>query len=233
MAKAVKHSTMAREIKKEYLVQHLEDIKRLIASWISQLSVPNPLAPRGVVWNWQSVYSPNLERDSDSNHILRRHVQSRALWIHHTEWERKLSTLGDLVSQVRNLAEDKYLEQLSDEQEKYKENYIGIALWVAFDSTHSRKPLKLHYKIPDKEPGVALGDFKIELSASTANERTLIENEYKDFIHYLVGLEPMKELSTLWHEIQNVQEQMLALARKVLKSNDILYQCRFCRHLWK
>ena len=233
MAKAVKHSAMAREIKKEYLVQHLEDIKRLITSWISQLSVPNPLAPRGGVWNWQLVYSPDLERDPDSNHMLRRHVRSRALWIHHTEWERKLNILGDLLSQVRKLAEDKYLEQLSDELEKYKENYIGVALWVAFDSTYSRKPLQIHYKILDNEPGVALGDFKIELSASTANERTLIENEYKDFIHYLVGLEPMKELSTLWHEIQNVQEQMRALARKALKSNDILYQCRFCRHLWK
>jgi len=233
VVKAVKHSAIAQEIKKNYLLGHLEDIKRLITDWISQINTPHPFAPREGVWNWQSGYSPDLEGDQDSNHMLRRHLRSRALWSHHAEWERKLNVLWDLTGQARKLAEDKYLEQLSDEQKKYRENYVGVALWVAFDSTYSGRPLEVHYEIPDDHLGVALGNFKIELSASTINECTLIEKEHKDFIHYLVKLEPLRESSTIWQEVQNLQAQIRALANKALKSNDILYQCRFCQHLWK
>ena len=85
MVRAVKHSAIAQEIKKQYLVEHLEDIRRLITNWISQLSTPNPFAPREGVWNWQSGCSPDLEKDQDSNHMLRRHLRSRALWSHHAE----------------------------------------------------------------------------------------------------------------------------------------------------
>ena len=233
MVKAVKYSAMAREIKKEYLIDHLENIKQLITEWMSQLDIPNPFAPRDGIWNWQSGYSPNLEKDQDSNHMLRHHLRSRALWSHHAEWENKLNDLWDSRSHVRELAEDHYSAKLRDEQKKQKENYIGVTLWVVFNSIYSGKSVEVHYKVPDDQLGVAIGDFKIELSASTTNERSLIEIEHKDFIHYLAKLEPLRELSALWQEIQDIEEKMRALASKALKSNDILYTCKFCRHLWK
>ena len=59
----------------------------------------------------------------------------------------------------------------------------------------------------------------------------MVEEEHEDSIYYLANQKPLSELSTPWHEIQNVQEQIRALVGRVLKSNDILYPCRFCRHL--
>ncbi|MFB0557159.1 MAG: hypothetical protein ACETVW_04825 [Dehalococcoidia bacterium] len=233
MATGVEHSAMAREIKKEYLMEHLEDIKRLIKGWISQLSTLNPFTPRDGVWNWQSGSSPDLERDQDSNHMLRRHLHSRALWSHHAEWERKRDILWSLKGRVQKLADNHYLKQLSNEQRKHRENYVAVALYAAFESRCSGKPLEVRYKTPHDKLGIALGNFKIELAASTADERTSIEKEHKGFINYLAKVEPMKELSALWQEIQYLEEQMRALANKALKSNDILYPCRFCKHLWK
>ena len=39
MAKAVKLSAVAKELKKEYLVKLLEEVEGMIANWIGQLKV--------------------------------------------------------------------------------------------------------------------------------------------------------------------------------------------------
>lgn len=233
MAKAAKHSEMAKEIKKEYLLQHLDEVKTLITNWISQLGAPNPLAPREGIWGWLSVYRPALEEDPDSNHMLRQHVRSRALLRHHAGWEHKLDSIWSLINEVRKRASDKHAEQSVKEQRKYSENYLGVALWAAFDSACTGKPLKIRYKVPDDERGVACGDYKIELATATVEERSLIQKEHQDFTYYVSGLKDMKDLTDLWGEVQRLQEHMQVLASKALKSNDILYPCRFCRHLWK
>lgn len=233
MAKAVKYSALAKEIKKEYLTQHLDNAKTLIAGWISQLSAPNPLAPREGIWGWLSVYRPALEEDPDSNHMLRKHVPSRALWRHHADWERKLDGIWSLINEARKQASDKHLEQPVEEQKEYSENYLGVALWAAFDSAYTGKPLKIRYKMPDDERGVACGDYKIELAAATVGRRSSVQKEHQDLANYVSERKGMKDLTDLWGEVQRLQEHMQALASKALKSNDILYPCSFCRHLWK
>ena len=40
MPKSMKHSAVAREIKKEYLKEHLEQVEGLITEWIEQLRAP-------------------------------------------------------------------------------------------------------------------------------------------------------------------------------------------------
>ena len=101
MVKAVKHSTVAQDLKIEYLKEHLENVKRLIAEWVMQLNAPTQLAPQKGVWGWQSVYQPFAEQDPDSNHMLKRHLRSRALWSQHAGWDVKLERIWDLIKQVR------------------------------------------------------------------------------------------------------------------------------------
>ena len=57
--------------------------------------------------------------------------------------------------------------------------------------------------------------------------------EHRDFVYYISGLKGMKELVEVWTDVRSLQEQMNSIAIKALKSNDILYRCRFCKHLWK
>jgi len=160
-------------------------------------------------------------------------MRSRALWRHHTEWEKNLDSVWYLIHQLRKQAGDKHLLQSGNKQREYSENYIGVALWVAFNSVYIGKPLQISYKVSDDQRGVACGDYKIELSAAAGEEHSMIEEEHTDFTHYLAELKLMKDLSDLWKEVERLQEQMQTLINKALRSNDMLYECKFCRHLWK
>lgn len=48
MAKAVKHSEMAKEIRKDYLLRHLDEVEKLITDWIPQISAPVSMAVENV-----------------------------------------------------------------------------------------------------------------------------------------------------------------------------------------
>lgn len=232
MAKAVKYSSIAGEIKKEYLKEHLENAKKLIENWILELNTPEPLTPHKGVWGWQSVYRPSIEQDLDSNHILRRHLRSRALWSHHANWERKLGSVWHLTNQVRKEANDKHLEQSSNKQRQYSAEYVTVALWKGFDSALGRK-IEEWYKVPDDQHGLAYGAYKLELAVTGSDERSSIEKEHREFIYYLSQLEEMRQLIELWQEVLTLQAHTQAIGNKVLKSGDVLYTCMFCRHLWK
>ncbi len=233
MAKSVKQSEMAKEIKKEYLLNHLDKVHTLITDWLPQINAPDPLLPDDDKWGWLSVYRPTLERDPDSKHTLKQHLRNRRLWWHHTEWERKLDAVWDLLCQLRETAASVYSQSLSSQQMGYKENYVGVALSAAFRSIYTGKPLRIQYQIPGDQHGVACGDFKIDLKATSDEERLSIQKGHRDYAYTIAKIKEMKRLSVLWHDIDVLQNKMLEIAGKRLKSNDVLYPCKFCRHLWK
>ncbi|MFC1904924.1 hypothetical protein ACFLXT_04095 [Chloroflexota bacterium] len=68
---------------------------------------------------------------------------------------------------------------------------------------------------------------------TSAEERILVEEEHRDFSDSLAVIESMKELAGLWSELKRIQQAMYAIATKIQQSNDILYPCKFCKHLWK
>ncbi len=232
MAKAVKYSAMASEIKKEYLREHLESTKKIIEDWISELNAPSPFGPHKGIWGWQAAYRSSIEQDPDSNHILRRHVRSRALWHHHADWERKLDSIWQMKSQVCKDADKKHSQQLIKKRRKYTENYIPTALWQGFGIACGSN-INIDYKIPDDQKGITYGAFNIERSVKSNNDRDLVEQEHREFSQYIAGIKTMKELFQVWNEVKDVQGNMRTIATMALKSSDILYPCRFCKHLWK
>ena len=233
MAKAIKHSEIAREIKKDYLMQHLDDVRNIITNWIPQLNSPAPLFPREVLFGWQSIYGPSVEIDPDSNHILRHHAHSRALWRHHNDWELKLSNVWELTVRLKEQVDDIYSKLPKSKSPECKENFLGIALWVAFDSLYLRKSPRIHYETPDDQKGVACGNYRIDSVASTKQERSSIQKKHQQLIKSIIGIKELKDLTDSWQEVKKIEEQMQTIANKILKSRDILYPCRFCRHLWK
>ena len=232
MAKAVKYSAIAREIKKEYLKEHLENVKRAIEIWIPEINTPAPLTSHKDVWGWQSIYTPPMEQDPDSNHMLKRHLRSRALWSHHANWERKIGKVWYLTNRVRKEADDKHIEHSNNKQRQYTAEYVTVALWKAFDVARGRE-IDDWYKVPDDQHGVSYGAYKLELSAVTSEECSSIEKEHREFNHYLAELEDMCQLIELWHEVNELKTYMQTIGNNILKSGDILYPCKFCRHLWK
>jgi len=232
MTKPLKYSAVASEIKKEYLKEHLEKVREEIETWIFELATPSPFAAVKGIWGWQEVYRPTKEYDPDSNHILRRHLRSRALWHHHAEWERKLEGLWQLKNRVNEDADKEHEERLYKKVRSYTESYIPSAVWQGFEIAKGRE-IYINYKIPDDRIGVSYGAYRIENSVQSADDRALVEKEHKEFSKYIAGTKIMEKLVTLWKEIQDVQKTMYSIADKTFKSHDIFYPCRFCKHLWK
>jgi hypothetical protein len=233
MVKVVKHSAIASEIKKEYLVQHLEQVEGLIDEWIGQLSAPEPFSTHDGVLGWESEYRPTLEGDSDSNHMLRSHVRSRALWRHHTDWERQLDLAWSLVSQLREISTGQLpLDKGSDAVGIWK-SYVGTALLGAFEAVRRNRRVSMNYNVPIDGVGVACGDFKIDIVAVTEEQRKAAQEQHTILAQSVSHQEAMKQLVDCWQEIEDIEDHMTRLVTKTLKSRDILYPCRFCRHLWK
>ena len=233
MAKTVKQSAVAKELKKEYLAQHLKEVEGLIVNWIGQLKVPDPVSPHEEGLGWKSEYRPLLETDSDSNHILRSHIRSRALWRHHTEWERQLTLAWSLVTQLREMSIGQLsLIKDSDTVEIWT-NYVGTTLLAAFEGLRRNRRIRMNYKIPENGLGVTAGDFKIDIEAATEKQRKAIQEKHSDLAMSIAQHQTMNQLVDCWHEIVTLERRMTLLVSKILKSRDILFPCRFCRHLWK
>jgi hypothetical protein len=226
-----KETMMIKEIKKEYLKEHLDSVETLIEGWIGELSMPPILAPQKGVWGWQSPYRSVIENDPDNNHILRKHLRSRALWNHHTNWERKIEHIWQLKQSIRKLAE-LTMDAIGGEGLQYHEDYLNTALWKGFEKALGKES-KLLYSSTDDNIGVKYGAYRIEESATDADTRSVVEENHIKLIDTISVFNKTKELVDDLNEVERVQEQMKALAGRLLKSKDILYPCRFCRHLWK
>jgi hypothetical protein len=232
MSKAVKHSAMAIEIKKEYLMQHLEDVKSLIRRWTSECHARPPFERQEPYWGWQAVYQSSVMQIDSNSHMLRRHLRSRALWSHHADWQFKLQDVWNLINQVRSKADIRYRQLTENNQRQYTQDFLDTALWQGFKMACGEK-LENMYRIPDNQKGFAIGAYNIEISVTSPDDRSSVEMEHQNFIHYVVKLKEMKDLTILWSEVRRVQEYMSSISIKALKSNDILYACTFCKHLWK
>lgn len=234
MAKEVEHSSVAQEIRKEYLKEHLDMVRKLVETWIPRLRAPGPFSPTGNRFGWESVYSPKEEQDADISHMLRHHLKSRALWRHHADWERRMDDVWSLLSQIRQKASEGHPPPSGGEEQAdigYS-NYIGTAMWIAFELALGRKVDK-PYKVMDDGKGVAIGAFRITLLNVGLRKISSVEKKHWDVVERLAALDQVKELAKIWREADDIESHMQAIASKILKSNDILYPCRFCRHLWK
>ena len=233
MAKAVKQSAVAVEIKKEFLMQHLELVERLLTEWIGQLNAPGPFSVYKGMLGWQSAYKPKLETEPDNNHILRSHVRSRALWRHHTDLELKIALAWSLVAKLREMTTGQLPLGKGDNAAGILKSYIGTALLAAFEAVRRSKLVSMNYKAPDDGIGVACGDFKIDNMVATREQRRAVQEKHRGLAIYLAEQKSMRQLVDCCQKIENLEQRMIQLATKTLKSRDILYPCRFCRHLWR
>ncbi len=105
-------------------------------------------------------------------------------------------------------------------------------MWQGFELASSIKH-KLVYRKPDSGRGVALGGFNIETSVATSDEYNFIVKEHEYLSNEISKIGHMTKLVEEWSEVKLLQKSMEAIANNLVKSSDILYPCRFCKHLWK
>jgi len=229
--KKIQTPPLVLEIKKKYLLEHLDEVKKLIETWIGELRAPLPFS-RERHFELESVYSPASEVDPDRNHILRHHLKSRALWNHHTNWQRSLENIFQLISEIRTRAEELLLEMPLAEKRDYTEDYLGTALWKAFALTREKK-FELNYTIPKGREGVALGAYLIELSASTLEELNMVIHQHKALVESISSKTGMELLLAEFFRAEDLEGKMQKIASTALASNNIIYPCKFCKYLWK
>jgi len=234
MAKETKYSAMAKEMKTIYLKEHLDEIKETAEKWKSELTAPSPIVrERGkIIWGWSTTYKPTQELDPDSNNMIRRHVKSRTLWTHHTNWEHKVKNIWELTNQIYIDVKKKHHDQASEKKGQYTDDYVNTALWEGFEMACGRTT-NLNYKEPDNKIGLSYGAYTIETSVTSKESRNLIEKEHREFCSAIAATKEMKDLARLYSEVAELEAAMKAIVTKTLKSNDILYTCRFCKHLWR
>lgn len=237
--KKTKNHDLMLQIKKERLDKHLAQVEKLIGEWVPELSAPDPFASctRGDSWGWQSRYEPDTEQNSDSNHMLRKHLKSRALWKHHADWQNGLGRVFQMLDSVRRKAGQMHHEASRDrkpasKKREYTESYLGTALWRAFCLARKQAP-NIDYTRGDGGKGVKFGGYVIETSSGTEAEFAAIGEEHRGLSRKLSKLSEMKEIAGEWALICELQSRMQALVSKALKSSDYLYPCTFCKRLWK
>jgi hypothetical protein len=231
MTKSIKSSNILTEIKKDLLKEHLKVVEEYIKIWLNEFNVPSPFIPKPDS-AWQAMYLPSTEQDPDSNHMIRHHIRSRALWGHHTKWVSILEEMWALISKLHQETRNKQKELSGTEQRQFTPEFTSVALWKGFEVADGRELVDL-YKIPDSKLGISYGAYQLELSAVTQEQRNMIEQEHRKYINSLSTHEDMLRLVTLWNEVIDLTKQMWSIGNKILKSHDILYPCSFCKHLYK
>ena len=84
----------------------------------------------------------------------------------------------------------------------------------------------------DDNVGVKYGAYRIEESAMDVVTGAAVEKSHTRLIDTIAVYNKTKALADEFNETEKVEKQMKALAGKLVKSKDILYPCKFCRHLW-
>lgn len=223
-------SDIEKEIKKERLRKHLDEVETLIREWLRQLSAPGPFEWRRGEWVLKSPYLPDIERDPERNHMLRKHLQSRTLWSHHTAWVGCSERVFHLVQSMVKSAQREKLEGATGRQ--YMPDFTYTALWQAFQMAIGRNADDF-YKSNEQGRGVNFGAYPIESSQTTGPELVdKVAREHQALIDGLAKSEGMKELAKEWLKMTETQTAMRNLAQKELRSSGFLHPCSFCRPLW-
>lgn len=224
----MENSTIEMEIKKDQLKKHLQEVEKLIDEWRPQLHAQRPfrISDSDI---WPINYKPALEQDPDYNHMLRKHIHSRAFWTHHADWERIITAIYETSSALLKTAND-FTDEIADRTPHARPNYMfeRVALNDAFTWCAHRKFTR-KYK-PEQRSGVRCGAYLIEEAASP-QEVGIIEKLHIRLITMLKDSEPMKELIGNWKEAQRPEVHMHEIIDRIIKSGDFIFSCRFCKKL--
>ena len=226
-------STAVVEIKKERLARHLNQVERHLAQWLVQIDTPMPFSQ--VDLNPQNIqvspYQPPLEQDTDINHMLRKHLSSRVLWRHHSDWMLLQKRLANAANRLVKLGQVR-IDKLAQEEG------IQPTVWFLISALEDAFAAVVGGVDPSEPPesdiygGVIYRSNQIETGA-LPEELEKVTRALKQLTNMLRELPEMAVLSGLWTNLKEHEESMAKIGGDTLKASDIFYSCRFCRKLFK
>jgi len=154
------------EIKKERLARHLNQVERHLAQWLGQIDTPRPFSQ--VDLNPQNIqissYQPPLERDTNINHMLRKHLSSRVLWRRHSDWmllQKSLAKSANRLVKLGQVRIDKLAQEVGIQPTVW---FLNSALEDAFSAVVGRVD-RTEQPEPDPYGGVIYRSNQIETGA--------------------------------------------------------------------
>jgi len=226
-------STAVVEIKKERLARHLNQVERHLAQWLGQIDTPMPFSQ--VDLNPQNIhiapYQPPLERDTDINHMLRKHLNSRVLWRRHSDWmllQERLAKVGNRLVKLGQVRTDKLAQEVGIQPTVL---FLNSALEDAFAAVAGGIDRTAQPE-SDTHGGVIYRSNQIETGA-LPEDLEKVTRALKQLSNMLRELPEMAVLSGLWTKMKEHEKSMAKIGGDTLKASDIFYPCRFCRKLFK
>lgn len=215
-------------LKRDRLRVHFAEVEKLASAWAVQLRAEEPF-PAVDSEIWPMSYKPSLEGDRDNNHMLRRHIKSRALWKHHADWQRKLELVNGLCEMLAiEAASQMEAVGQSSPDLNFSKMFARTALEVAFVKTMGRSSPRKYE--PKSGHGFNFGGILIERVAS-ADSIDGVKDVHSRLIDYLAVRPELKEIVGCWNDLKETESRMIRIVEVILKSGDIFYPCRFCRKL--
>ena len=226
-------STAVVEIKKERLARHLDQVEGYLAQWLVQIDTPRPFSQ--VDLNPQNIhiapYQPPLERDTDINHMLRKHLNSRVLWRRHSDWmllQERLAKAGNRLVKLGQVRTDKLAQEVGIQPTVL---FLNSALEDAFAAVAGGIDRTAQPE-SDTHGGVIYRSNQIETGA-LPEDLEKVTRALKQLSNMLRELPEMAVLSGLWTKMKEHEKSMAKIGGDTLKASDIFYPCRFCRKLFK
>ena len=214
------------EIKKSRLLKHLDEIEKLGREWVRELYASDPFGVSSIPFDPSSPgYRPDVERDEDTNHMLRRHFRSRQLWKNHTEWEEKLRA----IARIRGGLLERFGRRVNGGD--FTDAFLNTALEDAFDQVLNRT-LSFNFELGNGGTSVVYRARMI-VKSDRPVDLDSIRNSQNKLGEEIAASKEMAEAVEIWGEAMTLQEGMVGLVRTALRASDLMYPCRYCKHLWK
>ena len=230
-------SSVIQGIKKERLSKHLDDVDKLLRLYHQELDAPLPFrATEDELW--PAVYRPKVEQDNNANHMLRKHIVSRAFWKHHSDWGKELEGICRAGGSLLEFIET-FQDQLFKKTGLRPTSLFGRT--AAEDAFKESLGIEVHGRYEAcQDHGVNYRGLRIEESSdqnvqesSDQNDVQTIQEAHSNLVAMLKRAPTMREIDRRWKEAKGHSESMGQLLNGVLLASDIVYPCRFCRSFFK
>lgn len=224
-------SEIVKEIKKERLSRHFDEVDRVIRLYQPALHAPPPFRVTDGE-PWPRVYRPKVEQDSNANHMLRRHLRSRAFWKHHGDWERELEAIrGGGEGLLQDIAAV-YLAGLMEENNEIRPTRLfgRTALEDAFQE-HDNMKVAGRYELR-QEGGVNYRGHLIAEAATQENFES-VKTAHWHLVDKMKSSPEMSVIGSLWETVKSHQISMGKILNDVVLAGDLIYPCRFCRSFFR
>ena len=113
----------------------------------------------------------------------------------------------------------------------FTDAFLTTALEDAFDQVLNRT-LSFNFELGNGGTSV-MYRARMIVKSDRPVDLDSIRNIQKKLGEEIAASKEMAEAVKIWGEAMTLQEGMIGFVRTALRASDVMYPCRYCKHLWK